>query len=300
MIFRPFRTSRGVIEFADWRPIGQRRGTVVLVHGGGVTPQGWISTIDGQPGWAPRLANAGYRTLVPTWPGLSADGRWDPVARLNGVDVSDALAEFIDTADEPVTLIVHSMAAAFGYRLAFHYQALIRAMVAVAPAPPGDIQPEPVVLSENDQHVVVQGQPLVWELPHEGWWTPNEDFLVQKLVGASRRFPPEKVDALRQQLVPIPAALLLERQNVRGSQVRIGDGELNDMPVLVIVGTHDTDHPIERDRAVADWLAERGANVNFTVLDGQELGGNGHMLMQESNSHASLKVVTDWITGNSG
>lgn len=73
---------------------------------------------------------------------------------------------------------------------------------------------------------------------------------------------------------------------------------MDGLPTLVMVGTHDTDHPIESDRATADWLAERGGDVRFVALTAANVAGNGHMLMQESNSDAVLNLVTEWLGPN--
>lgn len=233
-----------------------------------------------------------------TWPGLSADGVWDADAQPDGDDVAAAILDVIRAVGGPVVLVVHSMSAAFGYRIAFRHREAISALVALAPAPPGDIQPVPVVLDEDADRILVQGHPLTWELPLRGWWQPGPDFVDVKLVGSSERFPREHLGELRDQLVPIPAGLLIERQNVRGAQVHLGEADLDGLPILVLVGTHDADHPVEFDRATAEWLRGRGGDVSFVALSDDGLDGNGHMLMQESNSDAVLGVVTGWLATN--
>ncbi|QPE04517.1 alpha/beta hydrolase [Microbacterium schleiferi] len=106
-------------------------------------PGGWSRAIGGRPGWAPRLAEAGYRAVVMTWPGLSAGGAWDPDTRLDGAAVAGAIVELIAALGGPVVLVVHSMSAAFGYRVAFHHRDSLIALVALAPAPPGTSSPSP-------------------------------------------------------------------------------------------------------------------------------------------------------------
>jgi pimeloyl-ACP methyl ester carboxylesterase len=294
---RSFDISGGPIEYLQWSDPDSTRQTIVLVHGGGVTTEGWVRTPDGRAGWAPLLADSGYHVVVPSWPGLSLSGKWDPSAQPSGDDVARSMAELIEQIGRPVTLVVHSMAGAFGYRLAFRRPELVRALVALAPAPPGDIQREPVVLSEDADKIVVQGNPLKWELPRGGCWIPSEGFITEKLVGASELFPVEALEEFRRQVVPIPASLLIERQNVRGRQVRLGDATLDSLPTLVLTGTHDTDHPLDADRATADWLRTRGGRVDFRPLDGA-LAGNGHMLMLERNSDEILAVVREWLSVN--
>ena len=80
-----------------------------------------------------------------------------------------------------------------------------------------------------------------------------------------------------------------------GPQVRFGTQSLEGLPVLLRVGSHDTDHPVTADQLVADWLRMRGAKVDFVPLNEGALSDNGHMLMLESNSDAILEVVIRWL-----
>lgn len=118
MTFLPLSTRSGVVEYAEWLPDGLAVATVLLVHGGGVGPGGWVEAAGRRAGWAPRLAEEGFRAVVMTWPGLSADGVWDADAQPDGDDVAAAILDVIRAVGGPVVLVVHSMSAAFGYRIA--------------------------------------------------------------------------------------------------------------------------------------------------------------------------------------
>ena len=57
--------------FAEWEAPEQvtRPYPVVLVHGGGFQGTEWLDTPDGRPGWAQRLVEAGYATVIVDRPG---------------------------------------------------------------------------------------------------------------------------------------------------------------------------------------------------------------------------------------
>ena len=57
--------------FAEWEAPEQvtRPYPVVLAHGGGVQGTEWLDTPDGRPGWAQRLVEAGYLTVIVDRPG---------------------------------------------------------------------------------------------------------------------------------------------------------------------------------------------------------------------------------------
>ena len=57
--------------FAEWEAPEQmtQQYPIVLVHGGGFQGTEWLNTPDGRPGWAQRLVEAGYATVVVDRPG---------------------------------------------------------------------------------------------------------------------------------------------------------------------------------------------------------------------------------------
>jgi pimeloyl-ACP methyl ester carboxylesterase len=122
-----------------------------------------------------------------------------------------------------------------------------------------------------------------------------------KLVGNGHRFPMDALDCYRASLVPLPARLLYERQNVQGSQLRLAnDADLRGSSVLLVTGTHDMDHPREIDEHIARWLAERGAGVDFVWLADRGITGNGHMMMLEDNSAEIAGIIGGWIRAAGG
>src|SRR5438270_7118811 len=115
------------------------RGTVVMIHGGAHSGACYQRTADGRPGWAYAFAARGYRVVVPDWPGTGRSGYLVPEA-LGGATVVEGLGALLRRLGGALILLTHSMSGAYGWRLAEINGDLIHAVVAVAPAPPGNIQ----------------------------------------------------------------------------------------------------------------------------------------------------------------
>jgi len=291
-----FLADPAPLSFDELVPDRPATRQVVLLHGGSVTGACYLTTPDGRPGWAHTFLAHDYRVLIPDWPGTGRSAAIPP-DDVTGQLVCDAIGRLLDEQDDEVVLVVHSMSGPFGFRLLETHGDRIAALVALAPGPPGDLQPEPAVLAETDHEIEIQGASLRWRIPKHGLWWPTDAFAREKMIGASTRFPPGAFDRFRRQLVPIPARLLSERQNVHGAQLRIGNGtSFAGNRVLVVTGDRDTDHPRSSDAATADWLGTLGADVTFRFLDDPSHAGNGHLLMGEDNSDALAELVISWLS----
>jgi pimeloyl-ACP methyl ester carboxylesterase len=279
----------------ELRPDREPARWLLMVHGGAMSGACWLGTPDGRPGWAQRFVAHGFGVLVPDWPGV---GRSGPAGRpVTGELVCEVLGGLLEHVGHEVVLLVHSMAGPFGYRLVQAHPERVAALVAVAPGPPGNLQPEPEIIGETPEYVDIQGSHLRYRLPRAGDWLPSREFLEAKLVGASRRYPRHALDAAEAALLPVAATLLAQRQNLRRSQLRVErpDGFAG-KPVLVLTGSADTEHPRELDEAVADWLAGLGAAVDFRFLDSPDVAGNGHMPMHEDNSDEVADQIAAWMS----
>ncbi len=281
---------------------GRRRTPVVMVHGGGHTGSCYLLTADNRPGWAHRFVAAGFPVWLPDWPGCGRSGDV-PFDRLGGELVAGALAAVIDEAaaaspDGRVVLLGHSMGGALGWKIAELRRQKIARVVAVAPGPPGNIQPEADVVSRGDDEIVVRSFGMTRTLSRTRAYAGGEAFVLHKLVGRSARFPRDAMATYAGHVAAVPPRLIIERQNVDGGQVRIQDPSVfRDLPVLVLTGSDDTDHPKEVDGAVVDWLRGCGAAVEFCWLPDRGIDGNGHMLMMEDNSDRLADIVIDWLDG---
>jgi pimeloyl-ACP methyl ester carboxylesterase len=276
------------------------RPQMVAVHGGGHSGACYLLTADNRPGWAYRFAGAGYDVWLPDWPGCGRSGDV-PFENLTGERVAQALAAVIDEAaaaspDGKVILMGHSMGGALSWRLIELRRDKIEKVVAVAPGPPGNIQPEADVVEETDDEIVVRSFGMIRHLSRDRAYAGGMEFVTHKLIGKSQRWPEGTLDMYAGHVAGVPPRLLIERQNVNGSQMKISDlSAFDGLPIMLFTGSHDTDHPKDVDAAVVDWLRAAGAEVDFWWLPDRGVDGNGHMLMMEDNSDDLADMIVDWI-----
>jgi len=273
---------------------GATRSTIVMIHGGAHTGSCYLRTADDRPGWAYVFAERGHRVVVPDWPGTGRSGAI-PADRLTGETIVSGLGTLVASLPPPVTLITHSMSGAYGWRL-LELHSRVSRVVAVAPAPPGNIQPVPDARNEDRAavEVVIGGQSI--RLDKRAPFYAERVFVERKLVGDGSFFPRDRIDTYAASLLSLPARLLYERANVNGSQVQVRDlAALRGKRVLVLTGTNDIDHPRELDGATSEWLRKAHAEVDFLYLGDRGIVGNGHMLMLEQNSDRIAGLVLEWL-----
>lgn len=278
-------------------PEGAANGrTIVLVHGAMHTGEHYLRTPDGRKGWAYDFAAAGYRVLVPDWPGVGRSAPVDP-SSLDSASIRAAIGRVIERAGGPVDLLVHSMAGPYGIALLETHGAWIEHLVAVAPGQPFDLAAPPDRVEERGDEIVTVAGGVEFGFPKAGWMLPDRSFVVDKLVGASTRFPAYSPEAYLETLVPLWSGLARERL----AAVRIPYGDrpapapLPGRRVLVLTGTHDRDHTREADGLVVEWLRGRGANVDFAYLGDLGIVGNSHMPMLDDNSADLAALVVEWL-----
>lgn len=273
---------------------------VVMIHGGGHSGACYLLTADNRPGWACRFAQAGYPVWLPDWPGCGRSGDL-PFAELTGERVCAALGAVIAeaAASSPsgrIVLMTHSMSGALGWKLIEQNRPQVEKVVAVAPGPPGNIQPQANVIEETDDEVVVESFGMTRRLARDRVYAGGIEFVTHKLIGKSTRFPDGVLDMYAGQVAGVPPRLLMERQNIGGSQLKIADMSVfQGLPVLVFTGELDTDHPKDVDGAVVDWLTGAGAQTEFFWLPDHGINGNGHMLMMEENSDELADMIIGWV-----
>ncbi len=271
------------------------RATVLMIHGGAHSGACYQRTADDRPGWAYRFAKRGYRTVVPDWPGTGRSGHV-PLDRLDGATVVEGLGVLARKLGPPLVLLTHSMSGAYGWRLLELHGDAIAAVVGVAPAPPGNIQRLPPVHEETETVIETEASGRRVRIDKTRMVVQPRDFVERKLVGESGFFPREQLAGYAASLLPIAPKLLLERQNVHGTQLRVSDPKrLAGKRILVVTGTADLDHAREVVGDIVIWLNALGAKAVFCYLADRGIVGNGHMLMLEQNSDEIADIIIRWL-----
>jgi len=274
--------------------------TIVMLHGGAHTGMCYLATADGRPGWAAYFAKRGYPVVVPDWPGSGRSGAI-PDDALTAERVCQGLGELLEHLPGRLVVMTHSMSGAYGWHLLGKHGRKIAAIVGIAPSPPGNIQPMPPVLSRGADFVEVKGLAMTLRLPLNAPNYASEKFVRDKLVGKSTRFPRDRIVGYHASLRAIAPKLLYQRQNVEGSQIKVDDtASFSGKPILIVTGEHDIDHPRDEDGRTADWLRQQGAKVDYRFLADEGIGGNGHMMMLESNSDQIAGLIAEWLANTVG
>jgi pimeloyl-ACP methyl ester carboxylesterase len=282
-------TYYDVLEPAD----GPTGPAMVLVHGGGHTGACYLATADNRPGWAYDFVRHGHRVIVPDWPGTGRSGH--VAADVLSADVvCRGLADVIRAQPEPVVLLTHSMGGHFGWKLLEMLPERIELLIGIACAPPGNMQPLPIVLRDDSDELHLQrfAGSTVQKMRHGEPMSMSGDAAEFKLIGPGTQFPREFSERYLNSLIPVPWPLILQRMNFQGSALRIDRVEsVAGKRIELIHGTHDPDHPPEFEQSVADWLNTAGAHATRWALGEHGISGNGHMMMLERNS----STIADFI-----
>src|SRR5258707_5317330 len=109
---------------------------MVLICGGGHTGACYLATVDERPGWAQAFVRAGYKVVVPDWPGVGRSGHI-PLDEITGERVVAGLGKVVASLGRPAIVMTHSMSGAYGWKLVEELGAHIDKVVAIAPGAPG-------------------------------------------------------------------------------------------------------------------------------------------------------------------
>jgi pimeloyl-ACP methyl ester carboxylesterase len=259
---------------------------MVLVHGGGHTGACYLSTIDGRPGWAYDFVRHGHRVVVPDWPSIGRSGHVD--ANVLSADVvCRGIADVICAQAGPVVLMTHSMSGHFGWKLLEMLPDRIDLLIGIACAPPGNMQPLPIVIRDGGGELHLQRfeGSTVQKMTRGEALSMDRSSVEFKLIGPGMQFPRQYADRYFNSLIPVPWPLILQRLNYRGTAARIDRIEaIAGKRIILANGTHDPDHPPAFEQSVAEWLIANGANAVRYALGEHGIQGNGHMMMLERNS----------------
>jgi pimeloyl-ACP methyl ester carboxylesterase len=271
---------------------------LLLIHGGGATGACWRATPDGRVGWADQLAERGYECWITDWPGTGRSGN------RNGLDISyDDVAQgylrlLREVIGRPCVVICHSMGGAVTWQLIQHEPALVRGVVAVAAAYPGNVVARSDVVSDDGSVAVIDfvDTGVRMTVDRRVMNLYGDGYIFQQGIANSTRFPMDYVEHMRAGLVGLPPKMLLQRLGVLEGMPGVGRTEgFVDKPIRLLTGGEDPAHTRGIEERTVELLRSWGADAELVWLPDRGIEGNAHFLMFEQNSDELLEIVVELI-----
>jgi pimeloyl-ACP methyl ester carboxylesterase len=204
-----------------------------------------------------------------------------------------------NTIGKEVFLLTHSASGAFGWKLAEGTK-LIKKVIAIAPAPPGNIQDTPnYILSDNKKTISVlhlNSVPYTFSL--EESWVADISWVKKKAIGLeTTHFSKEFLDEYLKSLVSVPSLIMYERMNIESSQIKVDIEKIkeNNPNIYIFTGDKDISHSYKIDKAIDEYFKENQINSHFYWLADYGFQNNGHMLMLQNNSEEIINFIISHI-----
>ena len=292
--------------FAQWEaPEDVRRPwPIVLVHGGGYQGTEWLTTPDGRPGWAQRLVEDGYATVVVDRPGqgrspfhpetMGAMG--PPFSYENGRKI------YFPPDQQPQ----HTQ-----WPFAADDEAAMDAFIAGYGPLPADLAFSEDMEADRLARLLDRIGPAIL-LTHSasgpvGWLAADRrPGLVKAIVAVEPMGPPfadiPNIGALSWGLTATP--LTFDPPRNTPGEVKDADPatlrlpNLADLPIAVVTGETSAFAPASPP--IVALLKAGGAAVEQIDLPALGIKGNGHGLIYEKNSDEALRPVLGWLQRHAG
>ena len=277
---------------------------VVLVHGGGFQGTEWLDTPDGRPGWAQRLVEAGYATLVVDRPGHGRSPLHPDIVGPPGPPFSYEGGRQIYVPADPS-----------GPHTQWPFDpddadAMDQFIAGYGPLPADLAQSEDMDADRLARLLDRIGPAIL--LTHSasgpsGWLAADRrSGLVRAIVSVEPMGPPfadiPNIGPLRWGLTASP--LTFDPPRPTPQVVRDADPEALRLPNLVglpiAVVTGDTSAFAPASPPIVAALKAGGASAELLHLPDHGVTGNGHGLIYERNSDAALRPVLAWLDLHAG
>lgn len=254
---------------------------LIMIPGGAHIGACYESTPDGREGWKNYFLGKGFRVYVIDWPGTGRSGIHPHFCEFTGTTIVNLLLKLLEKIKPvcPAILITHSMSGAYGWKVAEKAPHLVSKIVAVAPAPPGNIMKE-----SNETFSALVKAPIIIN---------KEE--AKKMWANARQFPHDYFEDYFNSLTALSPHLANERVNYRSRQLRIDPLKLLRIKILVITGEMDPRHPQDADKSIVDYFQGYGIDAQHYYLPTVGIFGNGHLLMVEKNNLEIAELIYSWI-----
>ena len=277
---------------------------IVLVHGGGFQGTEWLDTPDGRPGWAQRLQEAGYATMVVDRPGHGRSPLHTEVIGPMGPPFSYEGGRQIYFPPDPQ-----------GRHTQWPFapddvEAMDQFIAGYGPLP-ADLAASEEMDADRLARLLDRIGPAIL-FTHSasgpsGWLAADRrPGLVKAIVSVEPMGPPfadiPNIGPLSWGLTAAP--LTFDPPRATPEAVRDADPETLRLPHLadlsIAVVTGDTSSFAPASKPIVAALQAGGAAAELLHLPDHGVTGNGHGLIYEKNSDAALKPVLDWLERHGG
>lgn len=238
--------------------------------------------------WVEYLVRLGYEVHVLNWQKYT-------VMSLEGFGelITEDIAEIINSNNSHCHVVTHSTSGAYGWKL-MEKTKLIDTIIAIAPAPPGNIQSKKII-DPLIFPLSLQSGDYTYFIEKDGY-TPDIDWVIDKLVAGAPNFRKENYEDLLNLCRPCHIKSILERFNINGSQISLNEELLHQKTRLIVVtGDFDPPHSFETDNAIVSYFKSLGLSADFLWLPEYGLEGHGHTFMMEEGSNRILDLVISKI-----
>ena len=292
--------------FAEWETPEQvtRPYPIVLVHGGGFQGTEWLDTPDGRPGWAQRLVEAGYATVIVDRPGHGRSPLHTEIIGPMGPPFSYEGGSQIYFPPDPTCK--HTQ-----WPFARDDAEAMDQFIAGYGPLPADLAVSENMDAERLTRLLDRIGPAIL-LTHSasgpsGWLAADrQPGLVRAIVSVEPMGPLfadiPNIGKLRWGLAAAP--LTFDPPRTSPEEVRDADPSTLRLPNLVglpiAVVTGDTSAFAPASPPIVAALKAGGAAAELLHLPDHGVTGNGHGLIYENNSDAALQPVLAWLERHAG
>lgn len=275
-----------------------RRWPVVLMHGGGFQSTEWFDTPDGRPGWAQRLAEAGYAVLVVDRPGHGRSPyHVDTLGPMGPPFSYEGGRQIYFPGDDAR----HTQ-----WPFAAHDGDAMDAFIAGYGPLPADLEASQTMDADRNAALLDRIGPAIL-LTHSasgpnGWLVADRrPQLVRAIAPIEPMGPPFATIPNIGEMRWGPAATPLRFEPPVSDpamlrQARPGEFRLPSLahtPILIV--TAEASAFAAASPPTAAFLNACGASAQVLNLADRGVHGNGHGLIYEKNSDATLAPVLEWL-----